>query len=106
VAADPVSVSFGSIPSGSGKDRTFRLTLTNLSNASETLTFSFDAVTGTGVAYSVGTSSLTLDAGESGAVTVIATVDKRASDGDHQAYLTISDNGTEVAHLAVYTSVS
>jgi subtilisin family serine protease len=72
VAADPVSASFGSIPSGSGQTKTFSVTLTNLSDASETLTFAFDAVTGTGVTYSIGPSSLTLGAGESGTVTITA----------------------------------
>jgi minor extracellular serine protease Vpr len=106
VAADPVSASFGSIPSGSGQTKTFDVTLTNLSGSSETLTFAFDAVTGTGVAYSIGQSSLTLGAGESGTVTITASLDKRASDGDHQSYLTISSNGVAAAHMAVYTLIS
>jgi subtilisin family serine protease len=106
VAADPVSASFGSIPSGSGQTKTFSVTLTNLSDASETLTFAFDAVTGTGVTYSIAPSALTLGAGESGTVTITASLDKRASEGDHQSYLTISSNGAAAAHMAVYTFVS
>jgi minor extracellular serine protease Vpr len=105
VAADPVSASFGAISSGSGKTRTFRVTLTNVSAGSESLTFSLGSVTGTGVAYSVSPSSLSIGSGDSAAITITATLDKRASKGDHQTYLSILDGGLEVAHLAVYTLV-
>jgi minor extracellular serine protease Vpr len=105
VAADPVSASFGAVPSGSGQKKTFDVTLTNVGSASELLTFSLGTVTGTGVAYSVSPSSLSLDPGDEGTITITATLDKGASVGDHQTYLTISDGGLEVAHLAVYTLV-
>jgi len=106
VAADPVSASFGSIPSGSGKSRTFQVDMTNVGGSSESLTFSFGSVSGTGVSYSVSPSSLSLDPGEDGTITITATLEKGASDGDHQTYLTVYDSGTEVAHLATYTFVS
>jgi subtilisin family serine protease len=105
VAADPVSASFGSIPSGSGKIRTFQVALTNVSDSSESLTFSLGSVSGTGVSYSVSPSSLTLGSGESGSITITAVLDKGASKGDHQTYLTILDGGIEAAHMAVYTLV-
>jgi minor extracellular serine protease Vpr len=105
VGADPVSASFGSIPSGSGQTRTYTVTLSNLGTGTESLTFSFDAVSGTGVSYSVSPSTVTLGSGESASITITATLDKKASKGDHQAYLTILDGGVAVAHMAVYTLV-
>jgi minor extracellular serine protease Vpr len=105
VGADPVSASFGAVPSGSGQTKSFVVSLSNLGDASESLTFSLSPVSGTGVSYSVSPSSLALGAGESGTVTITATLDKRASAGDHQSYLSILDGGLEVAHMAVYTLV-
>ncbi len=103
VALDPVSISFGAVPSGSGQTSTFDVTLTNLSGAA-----TFDVAVGTGdssVAYSVSPSSLALGAGESGTVTVTMSAVKGAAFGDHQALLTFSVGGNEVAHAAVYTLI-
>lgn len=105
VGADPVSASFGAIPSGSGQTKTFVVTLSNLGGTSESLTFSLGSVSGTGVSYSVNPSSLTLGSGASASITITATLDKKASKGDHQTYLSILDGGVEVAHMAVYTLV-
>src|SRR5262249_6629106 len=99
------SASFGAIPHGSGQTKTFDVTLTNIGTASESLTFTLGTVTGTGVSYSVSPSTLSLAAGESGTITITASLDKGASAGDHQTYLTILDGGVEVAHMAVYTLV-
>jgi minor extracellular serine protease Vpr len=104
VALDPVSVSFGAVPSGSGQSSTFDVTLTNLGDSSAT----FDVAVGAGgggVAYSVSPSSLDLDAGASGTVTLTMAADKGAAPGDHQALLTVSVGGSEVAHAAVYTFI-
>lgn len=103
VALDPVSVSFGAIPSGSGQTHAFAVTLTNLGGAA-----TFDAVVGAGsggVSFSVSPASLTLAAGASGTVTVTMSAEKGALAGDHQATLTISSGGSEVAHAAVYTFI-
>ena len=103
VALDPVSVSFGAIPSGSGQTHAFAVTLTNLGGAA-----AFDAVVGAGsggVSFSVSPASLTLAAGASGTVTVTMSAEKGALAGDHQATLTISSGGSEVAHAAVYTFI-
>jgi minor extracellular serine protease Vpr len=105
VGADPVSASFGAVPAGSGQTKSFVVSLTNLGDASESLTFSLSSVSGTGVSYSVSPSSLTLGAGDSGNITITATLEKRSSTGDHQSYLSILDGGVEVAHMAVYTLV-
>ncbi|MGE5347235.1 MAG: S8 family serine peptidase [Acidithiobacillales bacterium] len=105
VALDPVSVSFGAVPSGSGQTRTLDLTLSNLTGVSMTVSLSVGTSTGTGVSYSV-TPSVHIDGGASATVSVTMTANKGASFGDHQANLTISDSsGGEVAHAAVYTLI-
>ncbi len=55
--------------------------------------------------YQAADTSLTLAAGASGTVTVTMSAEKGALAGDHQATLTISSGGSEVAHAAVYTFV-
>ena len=103
VALDPVSISFGAVPSGSGQTSTFDVTLTNLSGAA-----TFDVAVGTGsggVTYLISPSSLALGTGESGTVTVSMSAVKGAAFGDHQAQLTFSIAGSEVAHAAVYTFI-
>jgi minor extracellular serine protease Vpr len=104
VALDPVSVSFGAVPSGSGQTLTFDVTLTNLSGGSAT----FDVAVGAGgggVAFSVSPASLALAADESGTVTVTMSAVQGAAFGDHQAKLAVSVSGTEVAHAAVYVFI-
>jgi subtilisin family serine protease len=103
VALNPVSVSFGAVPSGSGQTSAFNVTLTNLSGAAN-----YDLAVGAGgggVTYSVSPSSLALGAGGSGIFTVTMSAVKGAAFGDHQAKLTISNGGVEVAHAAVYTLI-
>jgi minor extracellular serine protease Vpr len=103
VALDPVSVSFGAVPSGSGLTKTFDVTLTNVSDSQATFSLSVGASTGTGVSYSV-TPSVTLDAGASGTATVTMTAAQGASGGGHQAKLAVSTGG-EVAHAVVFTYI-
>lgn len=104
VALNPVSISFGAVPSGSGQTLTFGVTLTNVSGSAGI----FNIAVGAGdssVAYSVSPASLSLGAGASGVVTVTMTSVKGAVPGDHQAKLTISFGGNQVAHAAVYTFI-
>jgi len=104
VAIDPVSVSFGAVPSGSGQTQTFDVTLTNLGSSSTT----FDVAVGAGgggVSYSVSPSSVFLGAGASGTVTVTMSAAKGAALGGHSALLTVSVGGSEVAHAVVYTFI-
>jgi subtilisin family serine protease len=104
VAIDPVSISFGAIPSGSGQTQTFVVTLTNLTSGDAT----FDVVVGAGgggVSYSVSPASLNLAGGASGTVTVTMSADKGASAGGHSDTFTVSVGGTEVAHAVVYTFI-
>lgn len=105
VALDPVSVSFGAVPSGSGQTRTFTLTLSDLTGSGGTYTVSIGSSTGIGVTYSVSSAPVTLAADGSATVTITMAADKGASFGDHSATLTVSDSGGEVAHAVVYTLI-
>jgi subtilisin family serine protease len=105
VALDPVSTSFGAVPSGSGQTRTATVTVTNVSGAAKAYSLSVGTASGSGVSYSVSASSVTLKAGESATVTVTMNADKGASGGDHYATLRLSAGGAEVAHAVVYAFV-
>jgi subtilisin family serine protease len=94
VALDPVSVSFGAIPSGSGQTKTATV---QLSIGSGPFAVSVGSSTGTGVTYSASLAGST--------ITVTMSADKRASAGDHQATLRVLRGGAEVAHAAVYTLI-
>jgi subtilisin family serine protease len=95
VALDPVSVSFGSVPSGSGQTRTATVQLTNLGGSATGV--SVTDQTGGGVTFSASLSGST--------ITVTMTADKGAVAGHHQAILRVMSGGTEIAHAAVYTLV-
>jgi minor extracellular serine protease Vpr len=96
VALDPVSLSFGAVPSGSGQSKTGTIALTSLSG-SATWSAAIGASTGTGVSYSASVSG--------GKVVVQMVATKDASKGDHSATLRVMRNGVEVAHAIVYTLI-
>ena len=98
-ALDPVSVSFGAVPSGSGQTQTVNVTITNLSAIAANWAVAVGAGGG-GVAYSVSPSSVSLAPSASTVVTVTMTAAKGAVAGDHQATLTVGP-----AHAAVYTFI-
>jgi len=104
VALDPVSISFGAVPSGSGQTQSFTLTLTNVTGGGQTFAVSIGAGDSS-VAFSVAPTSLSLAAGASGTVTVTMTSVKGAVFGDHQAKLAVGSGGSEVAHAAVYVFI-
>ncbi|HYR00416.1 MAG TPA: S8 family serine peptidase [Casimicrobiaceae bacterium] len=105
VALDPVSVSYGAVPSGSGQTRSLVVTVTNLDTVDTFLTFSVDAGD-TSVAYALDTASAFVPAGASTQVTVTMSAAKGAAAGDHQAWLYVkSSAGAELAHAAVYTLI-
>ena len=95
VALDPVSVSFGSVPSISGQTRTTTIEVTNLNGTADGATVT--GTTGTGVTFSASVSGST--------ITVTMDAAKGASFGDHQAILRVTSGGTEVAHAAIYVYV-
>ncbi len=104
VALDPVSVSFGAVPSGSGQEQPFAVTLKNLRNASAAYTLAITSGDAS-VAYSVAPASVSLQPGESTTLTVTMNAIKGAAGGGHQATLTVSSGGAEVGHAAVYTLI-
>ena len=103
VALDPVSVSFGAVPSGSGQTRTVDVEVTNL-GAPATFQLSIGAGNAS-VAFSVSPAILSLGSGESGVATVTMTAVQGAAGGDHSAVLSIATGGAQVAHAVAYTFV-
>ena len=103
-ALSPVSVSFGAVPSGSGKAMSTDLTLRNLGSGSATWDL---VVTGgdASVAYSVSPGAVTLAAGESKTVSVTMTPARGAAAGGHQGMLDVKSGSTSVAHAALYTLI-
>jgi subtilisin family serine protease len=101
----PVSVSFGAVPSGSGQTRTFPVTILNTTAGTVTWTLGIAGTTGTGVSFSLGSSSVTLAGGASATVNVTMSATKLAAAGGHQAWLTVSNGGSSIAHAAVYALV-
>jgi minor extracellular serine protease Vpr len=102
---DPVSTSFGAVPSGSGQLTSATVTLTNLGASAATYSLSVGSATGAGVTYSVSPSSVTLAAGASATVTMTFAAAQGASAGDHFATLGVSVGGVEVAHAVVYSFI-
>ena len=102
VALDPVSISFGAVPSGSGQPRQASVTLRNLSAAPQTFGLAVIDAKTSGVTYSLSRSGMTLGAGESATVVVTMTALRGAS-GDQQAVLDVTAGGQSVAHAALYT---
>jgi len=96
VGLDPVSLSFGAVPSGSGQSKIGTIALTTLSGASAT-SVTIGSSTGTGVSYSAALSGNTITIGMSAA--------QGASGGDHQATLRVFSGATEIAHAVVYTLI-
>jgi minor extracellular serine protease Vpr len=94
IGLDPVSVSFGSVPSGSGQTLTETVSLSTLDGGSGALTAQVTGG-GNGVTFSVSPVS-------GGSVTVTMAAAKGASAGDRQGTLRILRGGKEVAHAAVY----
>jgi subtilisin family serine protease len=104
VALDPVSVSFGAVPSGSGQTKPFTITLNNLRGAPTTYSLAMSGGDAS-VSYSVSPSTVSLGTGGSTTVTVTMSAVKNAAFGGHQGKLTISSGNLEVAHAAVYTLI-
>ena len=105
VALDPVSLSFGSVPSGSGQAMQAVVTLTNVTSASQTFALSIAEAIGLGVTFSVPSGAITLGAGESRTVTVSLVAARGAGTGHKQAVLTVSAGGRTVANSMLYVLV-
>jgi minor extracellular serine protease Vpr len=104
VTLDPVSVSYGAVPSGSGQTSTRTVTLKNVSAGKLDLSLSIGAGDSS-VFYFVTPTSVSLAAGQTGTATVTSVASKGAAAGGHQSLLNINTGTNEVAHAAVYTLI-
>lgn len=105
VALDPVSLSFGAVPSGSGQTRQLAVTLTNLSAGFQSYSLSVSGQPANSVVYGVSPSSVTLAPGAKANVSVTMTASPGALAGGKQAYLEIDTAGGNIAHAALFTWV-
>ncbi len=102
---DPVSVSFGATPSGSGVTKAVTVRVVNGGSAEATWTVAIAGASGSGVSFTTSVHTITVAAGASASFDVIATFGKAAPAGDKQAWLVVSDDAGAVAHAAVYAFV-
>jgi subtilisin family serine protease len=105
VVLDPVSVSFGAVPSGSGQTRQATVTLTNVSSGPQTYSLAISGQPANSVTFAVSPPSVTLAAGQQTTVAVTMNAVQGAAVGPKQAFLEISAGGTGVAHAALFTWV-
>lgn len=105
VALEPVSLSFGAVPGGSGQSLRATVTLSNLSAASKTFTLQVVEPAGAGVTFSLPGGAITLAAGASAPVTVTLAAAKGAAAGHKQAVLQVSSGGQVVANAMLFTQI-
>jgi minor extracellular serine protease Vpr len=98
VGIDPVSVSFGAVPTGSGISKSVDVRLTNLTGSAHTYALSIGSVSGSGVSYSTSASSVAIAANGSATVAIKMTAAKGAGPGDHYATLQVGSS-----HAILYT---
>jgi len=104
-ALDPVSKSFGSVPSGSGRDLTASIVVTNLTSGSATYTIAVSDTAADGATFSTSTGSVTLAAGASATVSIRVDTNKGTADGFKQAQVNVSSGGGQVAHAMLFLLV-
>jgi subtilisin family serine protease len=105
VALDPVSLSFGAVPSGSGQTLQKTVTLTNTTGGPMTYSLSVAEAAGSGVSFSAPGTPLTVAGGESATVAITLQADKAAPAGHKQAVLQISAGGQVIANAMLYTLI-
>lgn len=96
VALDPVSVSFGAVPSGSGQSASTTVSISTLSGGGP-YTVAVTDQTGGGVSFGATISGST--------ITVTMTAAKGIAPGSRQGILRVSQGGAEIAHAAVYAFI-
>ncbi len=104
VSLDPVSISYGGVPYGSGQTQPVTVTLNNLGTSAATYSL---ATSGgdSSVAFAVIPTTLTVMPGQSANIKVIMSAVKDAAIGFHQGKLTITSGGMEVAHAKILTTI-
>lgn len=105
VGIDPVSLSFGAVPSGSGQTRQMSVTLSNLSDYVQTYSLSISGQPVNSVVYSVDQATVTIASGAKATVTVTMTASQGASVGGKQAYLEVNLGNANIGHAALYTMI-
>jgi minor extracellular serine protease Vpr len=105
VALDPVSLSFGAVPAGSGMTLQASVRLTNLSGAPQTYSLQVVEPAGSGVVFSVPGEPITLAAGASRSVTVSMAALKGASSGPKQAVMQLSAGTKVVAQAMLFVLI-
>ena len=103
VALDPVSLSFGAVPAGSGMALQGSIELTNLSSASQTYSLQVVEPQGSGVVFSAPAAAVTLAPGASASVAVSMAASKGAGSGPRQAVLQVLAGRAVVAQAMLYT---
>ncbi|MFZ2503259.1 MAG: S8 family serine peptidase [Nocardioides sp.] len=105
VTLSPVSLSWGSIPSGSGKAITKSVTLTNTTSATHTYKLTVGDDAADAVTFSVPAAGVTLAPGASATVQVTATSTKGGADAFYQARLGVSVDGASAAHAVLFAVI-
>ena len=111
VALNPVSVSFGSVPSGSGKTQSVTVVVRDLTGAGGTYPVSVTdpgaQVSTAGVTFTASPSTITLAPNGTATVTVTMSAAKGAAPLDHWATLRIggNTNSTNTAHAALFVLI-
>ena len=95
VALDPVSVSFGSVPSGSGRADTRLVSLSTLGTAATSAAVTNETCVGVNFGATLSGST----------ITVTMAANKGIPAGDCQGILRVFAGATEIAHAAVYALV-
>jgi minor extracellular serine protease Vpr len=101
VALNPVSVTFGAVPGGSGQSRSVTITITDLTGAGGTYPVTIANTHTAGVTFTASPTTVTLGPNGTATVTITMSADKGATAGDQWATLRIGS----AAHAAVYTLV-
>ncbi len=104
VALDPVSVSYGAVPSTSGQTRTATMTVRNISGGPLFLSFAVDSAP-SGVAFTLDKTSASVGAGEATTLIISMTAARGASFGGKHAKLLISSGGVDLAHAVLYALI-
>ena len=106
VALDPVSLSFGAVPAGSGMSMQASVQLTNISGGAQTYTLQVVEPSSADVAFSVPSGAVTLAPGASASVAVKMVAAKGATTGPKQAVLQVSTTSSGViAQAMLYTLI-
>ena len=103
-ALDPVSKSFGAVPSGAGKSLTATIVITNIGAVTRNYSAAVVDSEADGAAFE-GNAAFTLAPGASRSVTVGVALAKGADDGHKQAVLRVSSGGVDVAHGMLFVLV-